>query len=59
MRTYFGSTYRWIDERHRENKTRAYRLFHFGQIMVGRRSLTVTPKHIDDWLEKKFIEEET
>ena len=57
-RKYFGRMYGWVNEEHRKGRTRAYSLFDYGQIMVGKRAYKVTPRHIELWLKKGFIREE-
>lgn len=56
MRTYYKRTFKWI-KKERGPKTRAYKLFHYGQIMIGTKLLQVTPTHIDYWLRQGIIRE--
>jgi len=56
-KTYLGTQFEWIDEDHRQGKSRAYRLFSHGAIRVGKREVRVTPRHIEIWLKKNLIKE--
>jgi len=57
VREYFDTDYKWINEDHEINETRAYTLFKHGKLLLARRTITVEPRHIDLWLEKTLIEE--
>jgi len=57
VREYFDTDYEWINEEHEINGTRAYTLFKHRKLLLARRTITVEPRHIDLWLEKKLIKE--
>jgi len=56
-RIYYGTEYEWANKKHQESRTRAYRLFEYGQIEIGKRTLRMTPYHIELWLKKKMVAE--
>lgn len=57
-RNYFGTDYIWIDEKHEENETRAYRLFRDGRFMVGTRKVMMNPERIEYWKDHQMIKED-
>jgi len=56
-RRYFDKNYEWLDETHQRHETRAYQMFHSGEITVGHSHRVITPRHIRAWLEKGLIRE--
>lgn len=56
-RAYFGTKYKWDNQKHEEGKTRAHQLFKYGKIKVGSREIRMDMNSIQTMLQKGLIKE--